>query len=144
MKDAITVKKLVIMQEIADKENDLEVDLMKEEITDVMIEEIIEEMIDEIDQEVQIGIEEGDLVPDHQLKKEMKTVVDAETVVTVVMIDRDQTRGREKDLLIGTKEMKAKIEVQNMKKSGTKTIKQIIIENKRTIVHLKIDLWGNL
>ena len=117
---------------------------MKEEITDVMIEEIIEEMIDEIDQEVQIGIEEGDLVPDHQLKKEMKTVVDAETVVTVVMIDRDQTRGREKDLLIGTKEMKAKIEVQNMKKSGTKTIKQIIIENKRTIVHLKIDLWGNL
>ena len=144
MKDAITVKKLVIMQEIADKENDLEVDLMKEEITDVMIEEIIEEMIDEIDQEVQIGIEEGDLVPDHQLKKEMKTVVDAETVVTVVMIDRDQTRGREKDLLIGTKEMKARIEVQNMKKSGTKTIKQIIIENKRTIVHLKIDLWGNL
>ena len=107
MKDAITVKKLVIMQEIADKENDLEVDLMKEEITDVMI----EEMIDEIDQEVQIGIEEGDLVPDHQLKKEMKTVVDAETVVTVVMIDRDQTRGREKDLLIGTKEMKARIEV---------------------------------
>ena len=144
MKDAITVTKLVIMQEIVDKENDLEVDLMKEEITDVMIEEIIEEMIDEIDQEVQIGIEEGDLVPDHQLKKEMKTVVDAETVVTVVMIDRDQTRGREKDLLIGTKEMKAKIEVQNMKKSGTKTIKQIIIENKRTIVHLKIDLWGNL
>ena len=144
MKDAITVKKLAIMQEIADKENDLEVDLMKEEITDVMIEEIIEEMIDEIDQEVQIGIEEGDLVPDHQLKKEMKTVVDAETVVTVVMIDRDQTRGREKDLLIGTKEMKARIEVQNMKKSGTKTIKQIIIENKRTIVHLKIDLWGNL
>ena len=144
MKDAITVTKLVIMQEIVDKENDLEVDLMKEEITDVMIEEIIEEMIDEIDQEVQIGIEEGDLVPDHQLKKEMKTVVDAETVVTVVMIDRDQTRGREKDLLIGTKEMKAKIEVQNMKKSGTKTIKQIIIENKRTIVHLKIDLCGNL
>ena len=144
MKDAITVKKLAIMQEIADKENDLEVDLMKEEITDVMIEEIIEEMIDEIDQEVQIGIEEGDLVPDHQLKKEMKTVVDAETVVTVVMIDRDQTRGREKDLLIGTKEMKARIEVQNMKKSGTKTIKQIIIENKRTIVHLKIDLCGNL
>ena len=144
MKDAITVKKLAIMQEIADKENDLEVDLMKEEITDVMIEEIIEEMIDEIDQEVQIGIEEGDLVPDHQLKKEMKTVVDAETVVTVVMIDRDQTRGREKDLLIGTKEMKARIEVQNMKKSGTKTIKQIIIENKRKIVHLKIDLCGNL
>ena len=144
MKDAITVTKLVIMQEIVDKENDLEVDLMKEEITDVMIEEIIEEMIDEIDQEVQIGIEEGDLVPDHQLKKEMKTVVDAETVVTVVMIDRDQTRGREKDLLIGTKEMKARIEVQNMKKSGTKTIKQIIIENKRTIVHLKIDLCGNL
>ena len=144
MKDAITVKKLVIMQEIVDKENDLEVDLMKEEITDVMIEEIIEEMIDEIDQEVQIGIEEGDLVPDHQLKKEMKTVVDAETVVTVVMIDKDQTRGREKDLLIGTKEMKARIEVQNMKKSGIKTIKQIIIENKRTIVHLKIDLCGNL
>ena len=144
MKDAITVIKLVIMQEIADKENDLEVDLMKEEIKDVMIEEIIEEMIDEIDQEVQIGIEEGDLVPDHQLKKEMKTVVDAETVVTVVMIDKDQTRGREKDLLIGTKEMKARIEVQNMKKSGTKTIKQIIIENKRTKVHLKIDLCGNL
>ena len=37
MKDAITVTKLVIMQEIVDKENDLEVYLMKEEIKDVMI-----------------------------------------------------------------------------------------------------------